>query len=95
MSVCILLTSLNDEGKKQLREHPEKIEESNRVIEATGVKILGQYALVGQYDFIEIFEGESKEAICQIGLDLPGRGTSETIALLGMTLDELKEATKK
>jgi len=95
MSVCILLTSLNDEGKRQLREHPEKIEESNKIIEATGIKILGQYALIGQYDFLEIFEGESKDAMCQVGLNLSNRGISQTIALLGMTLDELQEVTNK
>ena len=95
MAVCILLTSLNDEGKRKLRENPEKMKEANRVLEASGVKILGQYILIGQYDFLEIFEGESKEAICQVGLDLANRGASQTVALMGITLDEFMETIKK
>jgi len=95
MSVCVLLTTLNDEGKKLIRENPEKMKESNKEIEALGVKIHGQYFLIGQYDILEIFEGETKEAICKVGLDSASRGTAQTVALMGMTLDELIAVAKK
>jgi len=95
MSVCVLLTTLNDEGKKALRENPDKMEEFNKKIEALGVKIRGQYFLIGEYDILEIFEGESKEAICKVGLDSASRGTAQTVALMGMTLDELVATVKK
>ncbi|MFC2034146.1 GYD domain-containing protein [Chloroflexota bacterium] len=95
MSVCVLLSTLNDEGKKMIREHPEKMKEFNKEIEALGVKIRGQYVLVGQHDILEIFEGESKEAICKVGIDSNIRGVTQTIALMGMSLDEYIGTVKK
>ncbi|MFC1872649.1 GYD domain-containing protein [Chloroflexota bacterium] len=95
MSVCVLLTTLNDVGKKALKENPESIKEFNRTIEAAGVKIHGQYFLIGQYDILEIFESESKEAICKVGLDSASRGVAQTVALMGMTIDELITTVKK
>ena len=95
MAVCVLLSSFTEEGRRKLRNNPEKIKESNKALEALGIHIVGQYALIGQYDLLEIFEGESKEAVCKAALDLADLGSSQTIALMGMNLDEFSDAVKK
>ena len=56
MSVYLMLTSLTDEGRKATDEDPETLREVNKEVEAMGVKILAQYALLGPYDFVNILE---------------------------------------
>ena len=95
MAVCILLTTLTDEGRKTIREYPEKLKNFKKEIEDAGIDVKAQYVLVGQYDLLEIFEGENKETICKVALDGGNRGVSQTIALMGMSIDEFITAVKK
>ena len=46
MAVYLMLTTLTDEGRKRIKENPGRIKEVNTEVEAMGVKILGQYALL-------------------------------------------------
>ena len=89
MAVCVLLSTLTEEGKKALKNNPEKIVNYNKALEVLGIRVVGQYALVGQYDLLEIFEGDSKEAICKAGLDLADLGIHQTVALMGLSMEEL------
>jgi uncharacterized protein with GYD domain len=56
MPLYILLSSLTSEGRKTLKERPERIKEVNREIEAFGAKVLEQYAVLGRYDFVNLVE---------------------------------------
>ncbi len=54
MATYVMLTTLTDEGRKTIKENPQRIKEVNKEVEAMGVKILAQYALLGPYDFVNI-----------------------------------------
>ena len=95
MSVYVMLTTLTDEGRKTIKEKPERIKEVNKEVETMGVKILGQYAVLGQYDFINILEAPSNEAIAKVAIQLGSRGTLQTITLAAMTLDDFIASMKK
>ena len=60
-----------------------------------GVKILAQYALLGQYDFINILEAPSNETVAKVGLQLGARRTLQTMTLAAMPLDDFIENLKK
>ena len=62
MAYYLMLSSLTDEGAKTVKNKPERIKEVNAEVEAMGVKILSQYALVGPYDFVSILEAPDNEA---------------------------------
>ena len=95
MSVYLMLTTLTDEGRKTIKEKPERIKEVNKEVENMGVKIRAQYALLGQYDFANILEAPSNEAIAKVALELGSRGTLQTMTLAAMTLDDFINAMKK
>jgi len=90
-----MLTTLTDEGRKTIKEKPERIKEVNKEVEGMGVKILAQYALLGQYDFINILEAPSNEAVAKVGLQLGARGTLQTTTLAAMPLDDFIAILKK
>ncbi len=88
MATYIMLTTLTDQGRKTIKENPQRIKEVNKEVEAMGVKILAQYALLGPYDFINILEAQDNKAISKVAVELGARGTLQTLTLAAMTLDE-------
>ena len=94
MSVYLMLTTLTDSGRKALQEDPEILKEINKEVEFMGVKILNQYALLGQFDFVNILEAPSNESIAKLAIRLSARGTMQTLTLTAITLDQLIETLK-
>jgi len=89
MSVYLMLTTLTDTGRKALQEDPEILKEINKETEFMGVKILTQYALLGQYDFVNIVEAPSNEAVAKLAIRLSAKGTTQTLTLAAITLEDL------
>ncbi len=95
MSVYLMLTTLTDEGRKALQENPEILKAINREVEYMGVKILTQYALLGQYDFVNILEAPSNEVVAKLAIRLSAKGTTQTLTLAAITLHDLITALKE
>jgi uncharacterized protein with GYD domain len=95
MPVYIMLTTLTDEGRKTIKTNPERIKAVNKEVEAMGAKILAQYALLGPYDFANILEAPSNEAISKVAIELGSRGTLQTMTLAGMEIDEFIRVMKQ
>jgi uncharacterized protein with GYD domain len=75
MSTFIMLSTLTDEGAKTITENPDRIREVNREIEALGVKVIHQYATLGQYDFVNIVEAPDNQTIARVSAELSSRGS--------------------
>ena len=88
MAIYVMLTTLTDEGRKTIKNNPQRIREVNKEVEAMGVKILAQYSLLGQYDFVNILEAPNNKAITKVAIELGSRGTLQTLTMAAMTLDE-------
>jgi len=88
MATYVMLTTLTDQGRKTLKENPQRIKEVNKEVEAMGVKILAQYALLGPYDFINVLEAQDNKAVSKVAVELGARGTLQTLTMAAMTLDE-------
>ena len=89
MPVYVMLTTLTDEGRKTLKSNPQRLKEVNKEVEAMGVKILVQYAILGPYDFINILEAKDNQAVSKVAVELGSRGTLQTMTMAAMTVDEL------
>lgn len=95
MAVFVMLTTLTDEGRKTIKDKPERIKEVNKEIEAQGVKIINQFALLGPYDFVNILEAPSAEAVSRVAIALGARGTLQTMTMAAMSVDEFIAGLKK
>ncbi len=94
MPIYILLTTLTPEGSQTLHKRPERLEEVNREIEDFGCKVVGQYAVLGQYDFVTILEAEDNETIAHLSVDLASRGTMKIQTLPASPLPDLVSKLK-
>jgi len=95
MPVYVMLTTLTDEGRKTIKEKPERIKEVNKEVEVMGAKLLAQYALLGPYDFVNILEAPSNEAISKVAVELGSRGTLQTLTMAAVGVDEFAAGLKK
>lgn len=95
MAVYVMLTTLTDEGRKRIKENPGRIKEVNKEVEAMGVKVLGQYVLLGQYDFLNILEAPDNQAVCKVAVELGSRGTVHTMTMAALTVDDFIGTLKK
>jgi uncharacterized protein with GYD domain len=89
-----MLTTLTDEGRKTLKENPERLKEVNKEVEKMGAKILSQYALLGPYDFVNILEVPDRETVYKISVELGARGTLRIETMAALSVDELIDSLK-
>lgn len=71
-----------------LREHPERLREVNDEVEAMGARVIGQWALLGQYDFATILEAPDEQTMTRVAVALGSRGTLKTKTLMAVPIDE-------
>lgn len=95
MPIYVMLTNLTDEGRKVIKENPGRIKEVNKEVEKMGVKVLSQYALLGEYDFVNILEAPDNKTIAKVAIELGSRGTLNTTTLAALSVDEFIEMFKK
>jgi len=95
MAKFVMLTTLTDEGRKTVKDSPERIKEVNKEVEAFGVKVLAQYALLGAYDFVNILEAPSGAAVSKMAIALGARGTLQTMTMCAMDVDDFIAGLKK
>ncbi len=96
MPMYLILTTLTDEGWKHIKAKPDRILEVNREIESMGIKIEQQYALLGDYDFANIVEAPSNEAVMKMSLELGSRGSVQFTTFPAVAVDEfIKHITEK
>jgi uncharacterized protein with GYD domain len=94
MALYVMMTNLTDEGRKTVKTNPQRIKEVNNEVEAMGVKIIAQYVVLGQYDFINILDAPNNEVIAKVATELGSRGTLQTSTLAALTLDDFINSMK-
>ena len=84
MPTFLMLTNLTAEGVRTLKNNPGRIDEVNREVEQMGVKVVSQYATLGQYDFVTVVEAPDETTMAKVSVELGSRGTmtSQTLAAI-------------
>lgn len=95
MPIYVLLPTLTSEGRKTIKQRPQRIKEANKEIEVFGAKVLQQYAVLGRYDFVNIAEAPNNEAIIQVSMELGSRGAVQITSVPATPLNDFLVPTKK
>lgn len=91
MPVYIMFSTLTNEGRKTIKNNPERIKEVDKEIEKMGAKVLAQYALLGMYDFLSVLEAPDNETIAKVSTELGARGTIQLMTLSAIPIYEFVE----
>lgn len=89
MAYYVILSTLTDDGRKTIKEHPERILEVNKELEKMGIKVREQYAVLGPYDFVNIVEAPSNEAVMKMSVELGSRGSIQLLTLPAIPVEDL------
>ena len=90
-----MLSTLGPDGSARLREAPERLREVSSEVEAMGVKVLQQYALLGQWDFLNILEAPDATTVAKVATVLAARGTLKTTTFEAIEIDDLIAALEE
>ena len=88
MPKFVMLSTLGPDGHARLRENPERLREVNADVEAMGVKVLEQFALLGPYDFLNILEAPDELTMAKVATTLSARGTLRTLTLTAIDVED-------
>ena len=95
MVTHIVLMKLTDQGIKDIKNAPQRIEAAAKALEAMGGKMTGFYLTMGEYDYVAIGEGPSDEVGMTFLLGLGAAGNVKTTTLKAFTKEQFAEMVKK
>ena len=89
MPKFVMLSTLGPDGSARLRENPERLREVSQEVEAMGVTVLEQFAVLGQWDFLNILEAPDEVTMAKVATTLASRGTLKTMTLPIIDIDDV------
>ena len=89
-----MLSTLGPGGWATLRENPDRLREVSDEVESMGLKVVAQYALMGQWDFLSIIEAPDEAAMAKAAVSLAARGTMRTTTLQALPIEMLIETLR-
>ena len=70
MALYFLMGSLTHDGQRMLHGNSNLIADRTRELRIPGAEILGQYAVLGRYDFVIMVEADDNDAVARLSLEL-------------------------
>jgi len=94
MARYIIISTLTDEGAKTLKKNPGRVKEVNAELKEMGVKVLDQYAVLGNFDFLTIVETDEEAMVSKAVVEILSRGSIKTATYKAIPVDEFIESLK-
>ncbi|MHB8220549.1 MAG: GYD domain-containing protein [Acidimicrobiales bacterium] len=94
MVTFLMLSTVGPDGAETLRENPDRLKQVNAEVEAMGVRVVAQWALLGPYDFCTVLEAPDEKVMSRVALVLGARGTMKTLTLTAVPVDEYVDAVR-
>ncbi len=89
MATFITLVTFTDQGIKNVKESPARLESFKALVEAQGGTLKSAYYTQGGYDMVVIVEGD-EAAVMTGNLKVGSLGNVRTQTLRGFSADEMK-----
>ena len=91
MPLYIMLANLTGEGRRMSRNNPDLLSDAASEVETPSSKVLTQYAVLGQHDFVIITEAADNDAAARLSLELGVRAGLNIETLPAMPLGVLSD----
>jgi len=91
----IELVSWTDQGIKNIKEAPQRMDAFKKTIEAAGGKLIGFYFTMGKYDIVTIIDAPSDEVLTNIILNTGSKGSVRSETLKAYSEQEFRNILAK
>jgi uncharacterized protein with GYD domain len=95
MPTYIALYKLTEQGIKDIKNAPRRIEDGINGFQKMGGKVIGFYAVMGEYDYVSIAEAPNDEVGMTFSLALASGGNVRITTLKAFTTEEFKKIITK
>jgi uncharacterized protein with GYD domain len=95
MPIYINLISWTDQGIKNIKDAPQRIDAFKKTVQAAGGKLTGFYVTMGKYDIVTIVDAPNDEALANIVFSVGSKGNVRTRTLKAFTEDQFRTMVAK
>lgn len=94
MPTYVTLMKLTEQGAREIRSAPERIEDGIKLFQKMGGKVVGFYMVMGEYDYVAIGECPSDQAVSAFNLALSSGGNVKTTTMKAFSKEEIPAILK-
>ncbi|KPJ66568.1 MAG: GYD family protein [Syntrophobacter sp. DG_60] len=91
MATYIMLLRFTEQGIKNIKESPARVEAAKQAARGMGAEVKEFYAVIGQYDTVVVVEAPDDETVASMALALGSLGNVRTETLRAFTEDEYRK----
>lgn len=91
MAVYIMLFRFTDQGIRNIKDSPGRVEAARQAFRAVGAEVKEFFLVMGQYDTVFIVEAPDDEAVARAALKIGSLGNVRTETLRAFTEGEYRK----
>jgi uncharacterized protein with GYD domain len=95
MPTYISLARWTDQGVRNIKEAPQRIDAFKKVVQAAGGKLTGFCVTMGKYDIVTIVDAPNDEAMANMVLSTESKGNVRIQTLKASTEDQFRTIVAK
>jgi uncharacterized protein with GYD domain len=89
MPLYFLLGTLSENGQRMLQRNPDLMVETIKECNSADACILGQYAVLGKYDYVMMAEADDNESVGRLALEIGVKAGLHTETLPAMAIGDM------
>lgn len=90
MPSYLSLVNWTDQGVRNVKESPQRLEAVKQAVQAAGGRLIFFYMLMGEYDIATLFEAPDDETMARVLLSIAAQGNVRTKTLKAFTEEEYR-----
>jgi len=91
MPTFVTLASWTDQGIKEVKESPARLDALKQAAESLGCEVKDFYLVTGDYDMVVVMEAPNGETAVKLSLATGSKGSVRTKTLRAFTEDQYRE----
>lgn len=91
MPTYVTLLNWTDQGIRNIKESPARLDAAKEAFESAGAKIKEFFLVTGQYDMVIVSEAPSDEVVAKLALAVASLGSVRTLSARAFTEDEYRK----
>jgi len=91
MATYIILLRFTQQGIKNIKESPDRVDAAKQTFRAMGAEVKEFYSVMGKYDTVLVVEAPDDETIAKLTLAMGSLGNVRTETLRAFTEDEYRK----
>ena len=91
MATYITLASWTDQGIRNVKESPARLDAAKEMFRRMGAEIKEFYMVTGQYDMVVVTEAPDEATVAKVALALGAQGAVRTVTLCAFGEDQYRK----